>query len=74
MKQICGEASQMLACYSAALTAFRKAQDVLLAGLLPDDPKYEEVRRVQQRAFEILVRARTLYWDHVTEHKCRGSL
>ena len=64
----------MLACYSAALTAFRKAQDVLLAGILPDDPKYEEVRRVQIRAFEILARARKLYWEHVAEHNCRGTL
>ena len=44
------------------------------AGMLPDHPKYPEVRRLKDRAFEALLRARTVYWDHVTEHKCRRPI
>lgn len=70
----CSEARQLLDCYTAALTAFNKSQEVLLAGLLPDDPRYPEARRLKDRAFGILLRARKVYWDHVTEHKCRGPI
>jgi hypothetical protein len=61
----------MLDCYTAALAAFHKSQEVLLAGMLPDHPRYPEVRRLKDRAFESLLRARKLYWDHVAEHQCR---
>jgi hypothetical protein len=63
----------MLDCYTAALTAFHKSEEVLLAGMLPDHPKYREARRVKDRAFSILLRARKVYWDHVAEHKCRRA-
>lgn len=56
---------------TAALAAFHKSQEVLLAGMLPDHPKYQEVRRLKDRAFESLLRARKVYSNHVTEHKCR---
>jgi hypothetical protein len=62
----------MLDCYTAALTAFHKSQEALLAGMSPDDPRYPEARLIKDRAFGILLRARKLYWDHVAEHKCRG--
>ena len=61
----------MLDCYTAALAAFHKAQEGLLAGMLPDDPRYPEVRRLKDRAFELLLRARKVYWDHVADHQCR---
>jgi hypothetical protein len=37
----------------------------------PGHPKYPEVRRLKDRAFQALLRARKIYWDHVAEHKCR---
>jgi hypothetical protein len=61
----------MLGCYTAALAAYHKAQEALLTGMLPDHPKYPEVCRLKDRAFDTLVRARKVYGDHVAEHKCR---
>ena len=61
----------MLDCYTAALTAFHKAQEGLLNGMSPSHPEYPEVRRLKERAFGLLLRARKVYWDHVTDHKCR---
>ena len=70
----CSLAREMLDCHTAALAAYHKAQEGLLAGMLPDHPKYPEVRRLKDRAFEALLRARKVYWDHVTEHKCRRPI
>jgi hypothetical protein len=67
----CSEARAMLDCYTAALIAYHKTQDGLLAGMSRSDPRYEEVHQIQGRAFGLLVRARKVYWEHVTEHKCR---
>jgi hypothetical protein len=69
----CSQATRMLVCYTAALTAFHKSQEVLLSGMSPGHPKYPEARRVKDRAFGILLRARKVYWGHVTEHKCRRT-
>ena len=55
--------------YTAALTAFHTSRDVLLA----DHPKYAEVQRLRDRAFEVLLKARQLYWNHVAEHGCPRS-
>ena len=60
-----------LDCYTAALAVYHKAQEALHMGRLPDHPKYPEVRRLKDRAFDTLLRAREVYWDHVTDHKCR---
>ena len=62
----------MLDCYTTALTAFHKSQEVLQSGMLPDHPKYPEACRIKDRVFELLLRARKVYWDHVADHKCRG--
>ena len=67
----CSQARKMLNCYRAALAAFRTSQKVLLTGMLPDDPRYQEALRLKERAFAILLRARKVYRDHVYEHKCR---
>jgi hypothetical protein len=64
----------MLDCCTAALAAYHKSQEVLLGGILPDHPRYLEVRRLKDRAFESLLRARKLYWNHVAEHKCGSPL
>jgi hypothetical protein len=61
----------MLDCYTAALAAYNKSQEVPLDGMLPDHPGYQEVRGLKDRAFESLLKARKLYWEHVAEHKCR---
>jgi hypothetical protein len=66
----CGEAKAMLDCYTAAVAAFHKSQEVLLAGMPPTDPRYPEARRLRERALDLLVRARNVYWNHVTKHKC----
>ena len=63
----------MLDCYTAALAAFHKSQEVLLAGMWPGHPEYAETRRIKDQAFEVLLSARRVYWDHVVEHKCRGA-
>ena len=41
--------------------------------MLPDDPKYPQVRSLKDRAFEALLRALRIYWDHIAEHKCRRA-
>ena len=63
----------MLDCYTAALTAFHKSEDPLLTGMPSGRLEYQEARRLRERAFDLLVRARRLYWDHVAEHKCRRT-
>jgi hypothetical protein len=63
---------RMLDRYTAALTAFHASRDVLLAVLL-DHPQYPEVQHLRDRAFEVLLKARQLYWNHVAEHGCRRS-
>jgi hypothetical protein len=68
----CSEAMRMLDSYTAALAAYHKSQEVLLAGMSPRHPEYSEARRIKDRTFELLLRARKAYWDHVAEHKCRG--
>jgi hypothetical protein len=39
--------------------------------MLPDHPRYAEVHRCKDRSFELLLRARKVYWDHIAEHGCR---
>jgi hypothetical protein len=67
----CSEAKAMLDRYTIALAHFHKAQAGLLTGMSPSHPRYAEVRGLKDRAFESLLRARKVYWDHVTDHKCR---
>ena len=59
--------------YTAALTAYYKSEGVLRTGIALVDSRYLEARRVRKRAIEVLLRARRLYLNHVTEHKCRPS-
>ena len=70
----CSFAREMLDCYTAALAAYHKSQEELLAGMLPSDPRYSDARRIRERAFDLLVRARKVYWDHITDHKCRSPV
>ena len=55
----------MLDCYTAALTAFHKSQEVLLSGMPPDHPKYPEARRLKDRCSRILLRARKVLTESI---------
>jgi hypothetical protein len=69
----CREAGSLLDIYAAALSAFHKSQEPILAGLTPDNPEYEHVRELRDRAYESLFKARQLYLRHVRLHRCRGG-
>ena len=70
----CREAGSLLDIYAAALSAFHKSQELILAGLTPDNPEYENVRELRDQAYESLLKARRLYWRHVRQHGCRRGL
>jgi hypothetical protein len=61
----------MLDCYTAALAAYHEAQEGLWTSMWTGHPRYTEFRRIRDEAFDLLLRARKVYWDHVAEHKCR---
>jgi hypothetical protein len=65
----CAELQQLLDCYTATLTTFRKSEK-LFDRILPNDLRYAEARRIKNRASDLVVRARNLYLEHVAQHKC----
>jgi hypothetical protein len=69
----CREAGSLLDIYTAALSAFLKSQEPILAGFTPDNSEYENVRELRDRAYESLFKARQLYLRHVRLHRCRGG-
>jgi hypothetical protein len=69
----CREAGSLLDIYAAALSAYHKFEEPILAGLTPDDPEYEAARQLREIAHKSLFKARRLYWRHVRLHGCRAG-
>ncbi|HUI79483.1 MAG TPA: hypothetical protein VLY24_16275 [Bryobacteraceae bacterium] len=67
----CPVARRLLKAYHRASLAFREAADLLLTGMLPQDPRFEVARDVMSTANEAVSSAQHAYWQHVREHKCR---
>ena len=54
------------------VAAFRKSQESILAGVLPDQPKYREVCEIREQAYGAMLKSRRIYWEHLQEHGCRA--
>ncbi len=70
----CLELERLWELYMKALHAFHEAQEPLLAGLRPSDPRYAEARGIKDVARGKLVQARKSYWEHVQAHRCRQAV
>jgi hypothetical protein len=58
--------------YTEALSAFHKSQQPILAGVLHGHPRYAKIRELQEQAYDSMLKARRLYWEHIQEHNCRA--
>jgi len=65
----CNEAACLLANYKAALTAFDASQ--ALHHQAPEHMTSREVAGAKQDAYNVLLRARRKYWNHLSAHACR---
>jgi len=67
----CSDATQMLQAYLSALAEFHGSQKTLVSGMLHDHPGFRQARIRKERALTALVSARRIYWQHLTDHRCR---
>jgi hypothetical protein len=72
--EVCDTEKQLMDLYTDALAAFHKSQEPILAGVLQDHPQYAKVRELREQAYQSMLKARCLYWEHVQEHGCRARV